>query len=582
METKIKAKKKCFLDIIEDIKNQIHNNPTSSIFEVILTMNGRIPLEIGEKSLNVNQKEIVKYLKKVDFTFSNEFIEDRPYFYTLGMKKYGRIILEDNYQKDNYDIVFGYIYLEKISFDLINTNCSIANSKERRYLEDEVYPFFHNKSDEDITGIVKYVYNILYFMAPVLIYINDETFTNFYNFNNLFKSLDGDTSYYIMDELLEKPFSVWTENEVTFIYNMYWLLKSGGPPRGEEANGLHLSFTFIHEYLDKKIKKYSNLLDSKNEKTNSVNNIPEKSKLVDELRKKVKEKYLFFREINGLNLYKDEKILGRLSDLNTKFVPESIFTYVENKYKLNLRTSNVYDFFRDFIEEFFKGNLSNNDEFMDPIEDLFTFIVDLAIETTNSDIGMTRGFRSPTALIKAHNDNDIETMCNWKQNEYYCCVVPNKKTMIKPFESNMAMLAGILSAISKRMQYNSWHYTPGNLPFNELPKDRHFYFPPVMPDITEWSDQHHRGHIFASVRNAIRSPGAVTVSGKTYLAYFDLRLMKQKGDKYTEEDLKVAVYYTGLLQYFHQALIDTVIKLKKDYSIHSFSKEWYQKYYSNR
>ena len=30
------------------------------------------------------------------------------------------------------------------------------------------------------------------------------------------------------------------------------------------------------------------------------------------------------------------------------------------------------------------------------------------------------------------------------------------------FQDNSKILAGILTAISKRMEYNSWHYTPGN------------------------------------------------------------------------------------------------------------------------
>ena len=35
-----------------------------------------------------------------------------------------------------------------------------------------------------------------------------------------------------------------------------------------------------------------------------------------------------------------------------------------------------------------------------------------------------------------------------------------------------------MSAISKRMQFNHWHYIPGHFDQAQLNVDRHFYYPP--------------------------------------------------------------------------------------------------------
>ena len=88
-------------------------------------------------------------------------------------------------------------------------------------------------------------------------------------------------------------------------------------------------------------------------------------------------------------------------------------------------------------------------------------IINRAISRTSSDIGMARGFRAPLKFYEAHQKDELEEIFNWGQNEYFCCVVPSA-LMKSAFQNNSKILAGVLTAISKRMEYNSWHYTPGN------------------------------------------------------------------------------------------------------------------------
>jgi hypothetical protein len=58
------------------------------------------------------------------------------------------------------------------------------------------------------------------------------------------------------------------------------------------------------------------------------------------------------------------------------------------------------------------------------------------------------------------------------------------------------------------MMFNRWHFVPGQFDRAEIPLNRHYFFPPQVPDIAEHSEHRHGGHISARVRYSIRAPGA--------------------------------------------------------------------------
>ena len=81
-------------------------------------------------------------------------------------------------------------------------------------------------------------------MAPILLYVKDKTFSTFYNYNNLIKEFDGDTEDFLLNDLPYKSAEKWDKAEKIFVFNMYLLLKSGPPSRGEEVNGIHFRCHF--------------------------------------------------------------------------------------------------------------------------------------------------------------------------------------------------------------------------------------------------------------------------------------------------------------------------------------------------
>ena len=64
---------------------------------------------------------------------------------------------------------------------------------EEQIFNGEVNSFFKDKSKDEINDILKFIKFNIYHMAPILLYVNDKTFSTFYNYNNLIKEFDGDT-----------------------------------------------------------------------------------------------------------------------------------------------------------------------------------------------------------------------------------------------------------------------------------------------------------------------------------------------------------------------------------------------------
>ena len=271
-----------------------------------------------------------------------------------------------------------------------------------------------------------------------------------------------------------------------------------------------------------------------------------------------------------MNLNKEERYIDKseLSKLNHGSLKTDLEKFTSIKFK-----KDYYHYFCQIIEK----NIDKEPYQM--IEKIMDMIINKAIDRTSSDIGMARGFRAPLKFYEAHQKDKLEEIFNWGQNQYFCCVIPSS-LMKDAFQDNSKILAGILTAISKRMEYNSWHYTPGNFLNNQTRITRHFYFPPVMADITMWSDQHHKGHVFAKVKHAIRCPGFIENGATIYNAFFDLRLMKQSGSDYSKNDLVIAIYYKEILKSLFQSWFDICKKTKKEININIYSREWYQNKYT--
>ncbi|MBN6860778.1 hypothetical protein JRG04_09795 [Staphylococcus capitis] len=559
-----------FGKLLLEVQNKVKRlkNP-STIIRTLFTLDGKIAESVGVKSLNIEQNAIYQCLtehnSRIVFTSELENVdENRIYF---GITEYGRILLGADNFFDDYALVLGYFVVNEQVIKIINEKIRKALEIEEEIYNKEVKNFFKGKSKDEINEIIKFIKFNIYHMAPILLYVKDKTFSTFYNYNNLIKEFDGDTEDFLLNDLPYKSAEKWDKAEKIFVFNMYLLLKSGPPSRGEEVNGIHFSLSFLKDYFNEKIKEYSHILKRE---TNSSLSLEKQVARIYSLRKEIENSYLIYRYINGLNLHKEERYIDKseLAKLNDGSLKTDLEKFTSIKFK-----KDYYHYFCQIIEK----NIDKEPYQM--IEKIMDMIINKAIDRTSSDIGMARGFRAPLKFYEAHQKDKLEEIFNWGQNQYFCCVIPSS-LMKDAFQDNSKILAGILTAISKRMEYNSWHYTPGNFLNNQTRITCHFYFPPVMADITMWSDQHHKGHVFAKVKHAIRCPGFIENGATIYNAFFDLRLMKQSGSDYSKNDLVIAIYYKEILKSLFQSWFDICKKTKKEININIYSREWYQNKYT--
>jgi hypothetical protein len=195
--------------------------------------------------------------------------------------------------------------------------------------------------------------------------------------------------------------------------------------------------------------------------------------------------------------------------------------------------------------------------------------VGAAAEAFEADVAMSRGPQRFTALRVAPELDPF----GLGTGEFYCCVAP-RQAFVDRFGADRPGLVRALSAYSARMRFNTWHYLPHTLGIVEREPGRDdWFFAPTMPDVTDWSDQHHTGHVVFGVRYAIRVPFGVEFDGRPLPGLYDLRLMRTAEPSYTVADLRAAVAAAAILRGFYQAAT------AYEPVVTDFGKTWYEAFH---
>lgn len=566
-----------FQQILVDVKASIRECSTfGSVVSKILTFNERLPLHLGLKSLSAPQRATLELLKnREDFILSEQL--DCLSTISFGARSYGRIILESEPSTCDGDLIFGHISVDGREREHIAATTALASRKRAEDIT-RINQFFSSLTAPQLQDVVNLVEFMVDHIDPVLIYVYQETFSVFSKHNNLLDKR-GDGERYLFERLRNKPFMEWGDGEKTFIYCMYWLRQAGA--RGEEFNGLQLDLDELQCYL-------ANATHSLNaarapQTPPPGDSIAEKAAYVNKQKSHVREEFIIYRTINGLTFHKKESLLKKTELFaNTEILPESLKGYLAQVWDMSPdRYSTRYDMFYDWFAKFTFSEANLYPEKFQPPEEMMHVIVSGAVNELRADIGMTRCIRDISRIKIINNAGMCTEACSWPTSDFYCCVVPSEKLSAAECDSGVSLTI-VLTAVAKRMEYNSWHYLPGHFSPGLVPEDRHFYFPPAMPDLTEWSNQHHAGHTLANVLHCIRSPGGLKYAGRDFPGFFDIRLMRQSGQPFCLEDLKRAIVYTNYLKDFYQAMLDYVCGRDAAFKVRAFTKPWYEKHHKSQ
>ncbi len=176
-----------------------------------------------------------------------------------------------------------------------------------------------------------------------------------------------------------------------------------------------------------------------------------------------------------------------------------------------------------------------------PVELLMEEMVVAVLFAAGADYSMSSSLRDLRWLTVADRAARLEGIVDLEPRPHFFCAVASRPGLAAELGERLA--PHVYHAVQARMEFNRWHFIPGNFPESEVPRTRHYYYPPVMPDLAEWSDQRHSGHKRGGVRYSIRTPGPdmgeppLTLAGQAYRGFYDLRAVRMEGSPFNVAEM---------------------------------------------
>jgi hypothetical protein len=409
--------------------------------------------------------------------------------------------------------------------------------------------------------------------APFVLYQEARRYTNFRERNNLTgKTLLPGHPDCTLSGLQGVPLELWSDSDAVMVVCLALLVRSAGFARIEEANGTQLTIDHIAELLERSRRAYDAVPGGRKIAPVASHQIEALCDLGDALRERRKEigaSVQLYREIHGPLMHKIERVAGG-RDIAARRREEDLCVRLAGRLPVNGGTLDELGHDMSLSPEWLCRPYGG---FGTGLESLVFETVAAARDAFAADFAMSRGIRSLTELVRALRREDWDRITEWELPEYFCCVVPAPEAR-RYFSDSLEYLADTAWAISARMQYNSWHFIPGNLPGVPEVVARDYFVPPMIPDIAYHSDQHHHGHVAARVRFSIRSPQAVTVLGRVFAGFVDLRLLRCEGVPFDEQDLLAAHRVSAFIaKATHLAAAS--VAAGEDVTITSFDSQWH-------
>jgi hypothetical protein len=375
------------------------------------------------------------------------------------------------------------------------------------------------------------------------------------------------------------PLVDWSPQERLFVAAVHVLFRTGRSVRLEEFNGQHLSASRLRQWVWRKYCAYQAALGQKMQANWLSLPLYELAERVGQLATEVDTTdWVRIRRLNGLTMFKAEHLLprGRLEVIphelppllhvfvtrllqdepTNSYTPEEVVAhatcYLLEKYPLEQAT----ELLTQFIER----------------------IVLSAVLEADADYGMSSSIRNPWRLQGLPGERAAGAL-SLAKHEFFCCVMPHPH-FAQAVQKDMIFEALYSSAM--RMEFNRWHFIAGNFPREEVPLKRHYYFPPLMPDITEWSDLRHSGHTAAGVRYTIRVPGPSLWTppflsfGHGYRGCYDIRLVRSQKPAFSNRELWIAIRHGALMSAFWRTIQEFVARTNHAVPLFtSFTRQYY-------
>jgi hypothetical protein len=378
----------------------------------------------------------------------------------------------------------------------------------------------------------------------------------------------------ILDGLACRPLASWTSGERLLVAAAHVLFRAGRSIRFEEFNGRQLSAVSLRSWLVDRWRRYAAAAGEPVPADLATRPAAVLAGQIAELSTAVDNSgWLRFRRISGITFAKREVIAPvPLRRRSHEVLPVTLAQLTEDEPAVEVRDGTAAEqVISDAIRRL-AGTPSEDTPTR--VEALLAAIVAAAVRDLAADYGMSSAIRDLTRLMDTPQ-GCLSKVLDLRKPDFFCCALPHPELARARTEPEITRL---LWTVAQRMQYNRWHFVPGNFDRADIPAQRHYFFPPTMPDIAEHSDLWHGGHVAASVRYSIRAPGAqlwrppLMMGGNSFRGGYDIRVVRMRGCPFTRDDLWTAVRYSGLVDAFWR----TLATLPSPPVISAFGREWYK------
>lgn len=391
--------------------------------------------------------------------------------------------------------------------------------------------------------VIDAVYDAARHVEAVSFYVDDDFFSVVEGFTTL---VDKESKSGLLSRIRQLPTMQWSPPQRVCVAGMYALFSSGKSVRFEEFNGKNMSARRLFARLNDLVRDYyTHGASLEREETSRLIDLATAVRTASE--QSVGQAWLRYRLVNGLTFLKTERItLAEQDDANIVRIPENIVALFENYVGPFDNTLPYQHIFSALADSVIKDTLTAlpcyvpNGPADSPLEELIQEIVTSAMLSVEADYGMSSSIRRPGALVADNERDIITTVLSLTPADFYCCITsrPGLQELLGD-----RIQRHIYAAVQGRMQFNRWHFIPGNFDRSKIPSNRHFFYPPLLPDLAEWSDHHHAGHTRAPVRYSIRCPGPdmnlqpLQIAAHSYRGFYDIRVVRMDGTPFTLKEL---------------------------------------------
>lgn len=516
-----------------------------------LTHGGRYPTDHAMESLAPFDRAVMSILEREPTipvgTDADDLLEHRV---VICMNDLGRLHLRPltqerpRYGEEDRWINIGTVQLKPAHFASIERLVSEHEQKDALALARFRTAMAKVDAQGELPAVLDGVIDHVEHVESVCFFSRDRFFALIDRYVNL---IDTKGKEGFLPRLRDKPLAEWTDEELTIVAGLHALFLSGRSVRFEEFNGLELDAQAIVAKLQSLYGMYGRV-GVEEELAVDADLFDLARAIRRQTLQAVGKPWLRYRWIYGLNFQKKESVhpdqkssespeayLAEFSSDHGQWVgAQAHESLPEHLFFTQLSTAALG---RDIAGVPFdiEGSAASG-----WVEYLIERIVASAVVATQSDYGMSSSLRDISLLVQQDDARLSEVIHGFTPANFYTCFVTKNFSgrLDKPVADTVA------ASVQKRMMFNRWHFIPGNMERTEISDSRHWYYPPLIPDIAVHSDIHRAAHNRAMVKFSIRAPGPdmsrppLSISGRPYRGFYDVRVVRMSGDRpFTPEEM---------------------------------------------